>query len=129
MVKLAFIFLGSGVGGVLRYGVSSLTHAYWHGVFPLGTLIVNITGCFAIGFLVVAMGGSLIRDEHRAAIIIGLLGGYTTFSAFGRETLSLLQEGNWPAALLNIALSNVLGIAGVWLGWSIAMRMHGPQTM
>ncbi len=127
MFKLTLIFLGSGLGGVLRFGVSELVHAWWRGAFPMGTLVVNVTGCVAIGFLVVAMGGPLVRDEQRAALLIGLLGGYTTFSAFGRETLALMQDGRPGAALLNVALSNALGLAGVWLGWMLATRIHGPH--
>lgn len=125
---MSLIFLGSGLGGVLRYLVAGTVHGFWATTFPLGTLIVNITGCLAIGFLAVALGGTLVREEYRAAILIGLLGGYTTFSTFGRETLALLQDGQWPAALLNIALSNLLGLVGVWAGWSIAIRMYGAQA-
>lgn len=129
MVKLALIFLFSGVGGVLRFGVSEFVHMLWRGSFPLGTLLVNVSGCFAIGFLVVTMGGPLVRDDHRAAILIGLLGGYTTFSAFGRESLALMHEGRIGAALLNVLLSNLLGLAGVWIGWGVAMRMHAGQSL
>lgn len=121
------IFLGSGVGGMLRYGVSLGMHGLVKTTFPVGTLIVNITGCLAMGFLAVALSGPLVREEHRAMLLIGLLGGYTTFSAFGRETISLLHNGQIAAALLNIALSNILGIAGVWLGWSIGMRVYAGQ--
>jgi CrcB protein len=103
-----------------------------HGVrettFPIGTLIVNVSGCLAIGFLAVALGGTLVREEYRAAILIGVLGGYTTYSTFGRETFALLQDGQWLAALLNIALSNVLALVGVWAGWAIAVRIYGAQV-
>lgn len=129
VIKLAMIFLGSGVGGVLRYGVSLGVHGLVKTTFPLGTLVVNISGCLAMGFLAVALSGPLVREEHRALLLIGLLGGYTTFSAFGRETISLLHNGQIMAAMLNIALSNVLGLLGVWVGWSIGMRMYAGQVM
>lgn len=121
------IFLGSGIGGVLRFGVAAGAHAMLKTSFPIGTLIVNITGCLAMGVLAVAMSGPLVREEHRALLLIGLLGGYTTFSAFGRETLSLLHNGQVAAALGNIALSNLLGLLGVWVGWTIGMKLYaGP---
>ncbi len=127
MVKLALIFIGSGMGGMLRFLLSLAVHAVVRTSFPLGTLIVNITGCLAIGFLAVALGGPMAREEHRALLIIGLLGGYTTFSTFGRETMSLLHNGQIAGALANILLSNLLGLVGVWVGWSIGMRMYaGP---
>ncbi len=128
MIKLAFIFVGSGVGGVLRWLIVSAVQGKSPSSFPLATLLVNVSGCVAIGFLAVALGGPMVREEHRAALLVGLLGGYTTYSAFGRETLALLQNGQWPAALLNIALSNLLGLAGVWAGWAIAVRMYGAQS-
>lgn len=127
MLKLALIFIGSGIGGMLRYGLSHVVHAMVRTSFPLGTLIVNVTGCLAIGFLAVALGGPLARDEHRALLLIGLLGGYTTFSTFGRETMALLHNGQITGAMANILLSNLLGLMGVWVGWMIGMKMYaGP---
>lgn len=125
MFKLTLIFLGSGLGGVLRYVIAGFVQNLWEPTFPIGTMVVNVSGCLAIGFLGTALGGALVREEYRVAVLVGLLGGYTTFSAFGRETLALLQDGEWLLAGSNIVLSNLLGLAGVWAGWALAGRVYG----
>ena len=128
MFKLTLIFLGSGLGGVLRYLIAGVVQNLFAPTFPIGTLVVNVTGCLAIGFLATALGGALMREEYRVAILVGILGGYTTFSTFGRETMTLLQDGEWLLASLNVMLSNVLGLVGVWAGWALSIRMYGVQT-
>ena len=88
MYKLVLIFFGSGVGGMLRYALGGWVQRLADGRLPLGTLIVNLSGCLLIGFLTAAFSGRvLIREEYRVALLIGVLGGYTTFSTFGLETL------------------------------------------
>lgn len=88
MCKLVLIFVGSGLGGVLRYALGGWGQRPADGRFPLGTLIVNVSGCLLIRFLTAAFAGRvLIREEYRVALLIGVLGGYTTFSTFGLETL------------------------------------------
>jgi CrcB protein len=88
MCKLVLIFVGSGLGGVLRYALGGWGQRLADGRFPLGTLIVNVSGCLLIRFLTAAFAGRvLIREEYRVALLIGVLGGYTTFSTFGLETL------------------------------------------
>jgi len=110
MTKSLLIFIGSGAGGVLRYALSGLTQRLANGSFPIGTLIVNITGCLLIGFLTAALSGRvLVREEYRVAVLIGLLGGYTTFSTFGLETFALLNAGQPWRALLNVTASVTLG--------------------
>ena len=126
MLKVLFIFLGSGAGGVLRYAVSGWTQRLANGAFPIGTLIVNVTGCLLIGFLTAALSGRmLMREEYRVAVLIGLLGGYTTFSTFGLETFTFLNDGQAWRALLNIAASVVLGLAAVWIGYRLAENWLG----
>lgn len=111
------MFIGSGVGGVLRYGLSGLVHRVSGEGFPSGTLVVNVSGCLAIGFLAAAFDGPLpMREEHRIAILVGLLGGFTTFSAFGRETLALAEDRQWISAGANVLLSVSLGLTAVWAG-------------
>jgi fluoride exporter len=124
--KSLLIFLGAGSGGVLRYWVSSWVHNQWGSLFPLGTLAVNLSGCLIIGFLAAAFNGPfLIRDEYRAALIVGILGGYTTFSSFGRETMVLVEESELGLAALNIVLSVGLGLLGVWAGGVCALKLFG----
>jgi CrcB protein len=128
-MSLVWIFIGGGLGSVLRYLLSlSLTEAYVSD-FPLGTLGVNLLGCFLIGMLAGLPGalGSL-SDPVRTFGVTGFLGGFTTFSAFEYDLFRLLFQENQPGkALLNILLSVGLGLSMVWLGFSL-MR-YGVQAL
>lgn len=126
MTKLILIFVGSGLGGVLRYALGGWVQGLTGASFPSGTLVVNVTGCLAIGFLgAVFAGPVLIREEYRIAILVGLLGGFTTFSTFGRETMALAANREMLLAGLNLLLSNGLGLVAVLLGSRVAERMYG----
>lgn len=95
-------------------------------LFPLGTLAVNLTGCFAIGLLfelVEARG--LFTAEARAFVFIGVLGGFTTFSTFGNETINLWRDGENSYALINIAAHVLVGLAAVWGGRALAHTIWG----
>ncbi len=128
LLKPVLIFLGAGAGGLLRHWVGGLVQGLAGPSFPLGTLIVNVTGCFAAGFIASVLAGPAVREDLRAAVLIGVLGGYTTFSAFGRETIALASEGRWVAAGLNVLLSNALGLAGVWAGAAAAGKSAGVNA-
>jgi CrcB protein len=115
---LAWIAVGGGAGAVLRYLVSGWAQRMTPGAFPLGTLTVNVVGCLVIGWLAgIFAGPAILRDGHRLGLLVGLLGGFTTFSSFGWETMKLLSEGRTGAALLNVGLANVLGLCAVWVGY------------
>jgi len=124
--KLTMIFLGAGSGGVIRYWLGGLVQNWSGPTFPLGTMLVNISGCLLMGFLATAWYGPVqVRPEVRDAVLIGVLGGYTTFSAFGRETLGLVNDGEWVRAGLYVLGSVALSLIGVWLGSLIAGRVYG----
>ncbi|HEX6201633.1 MAG TPA: fluoride efflux transporter CrcB [Thermoanaerobaculia bacterium] len=124
--KLLLIALGGAAGSVLRYLVAGWVQRAAGGVFPFGTLAVNVAGCFAIGLLnPLFLGPFLIRPELRVAILVGLLGGFTTFSTYGWETLSLGHDGEWLAAAGNLLLHNVLGLAAAWGGYQLARGVFG----
>ncbi len=124
--KLLLIAFASGVGGVLRYGVMTIGQRLTEGAFPIGTLLVNVTGCLCIGLLNAAFAGPiLIADQHRAALTIGLLGGFTTFSAFGWETFSLANDGQGLSAMLNLLSTVTLGFMAVWFGYRLGQRLFG----
>lgn len=90
-------------------------------VFPLGTFVVNISGCLVIGFLAqLAETKSIVAPEYRAFFLIGILGGYTTFSSFGYETMQLIKSGEILYAISNSVLQVVLGLICVWLGMVLA---------
>jgi CrcB protein len=117
MIRVLAIAGGGAVGAVLRYWVSSGTHALLGRGFPYGTLVVNVLGSFAIGFLfVLFLERMTLSGEWRAGILVGMLGAFTTFSTFSIETLNLLEEGAHLKASLNVALSVALCLAGAWFG-------------
>lgn len=129
LLKPFLIFLGAGSGGLLRYWLGGLVQDGWGPTFPLGTMLVNVSGCLAMGFLATAWTGPVLaREEYRAAILIGLLGGYTAFSSFGRETLALAHDGEWVRAGLYVLGSVVLSLVGVWLGSVIAGKVFGSEA-
>jgi CrcB protein len=126
MTKLLFIAGGGALGSVLRYLVAGWGQRLTPGVFPLGTLLVNVTGCLLIGYLGTLFAGpAVVREEYRLALLIGLLGGFTTFSTFGYETWALLSDREWGLAGANVLLSNVLGLSAVWLGHRLALIQGG----
>lgn len=126
MLQIFLIALGGSVGSVLRYLLAGWGQRLTGGTFPLGTLIVNVLGCLVIGFLNALFNGPLmIRQEYRLALTIGVLGGFTTFSAFGWESFSLANDGQYFRAILNILLSITLGLVAVWLGYRLSQRWFG----
>ena len=102
-----------------RYGCSGLAARYIGATFPWGTLIVNVSGSVIIGFLAtltLADGRLLISPDARAFLMIGVCGGFTTFSSLSLETLNLARDGEWLWASANVVLSVVLCLVAVWLG-------------
>ena len=121
MQKLLYIGLAGLAGTLLRYGVSNWAARRYGETFPAGTLVVNLAGCFLAGFLFHLLHERFAAGEaFRAAVLIGLLGGSTTFSAYGLQTYLLLR-GNEPGlALLNVVLANAAGLLLVWVGYAAA---------
>ena len=114
-----WIGLGSALGGMGRYWCSGFVARNFGEVFPWGTIFVNVSGSFLIGFLATWLAGDgrlLVAPDARAFLMIGLCGGYTTFSSFSLETLNLIRDGEWSWAAGNILLSVVLCLFAVWLG-------------
>lgn len=127
MLQVVMVALGGAMGSVLRYLVAGWVQPAGGG-FPLGTLVVNILGCFALGVLNALFGGSgpwLIRPEYRIGLTIGVLGGFTTFSTFGWESFQLAKDQQHLRAGLNLLLSIALGLVAVWLGYRLAQRWVG----
>ncbi len=112
-----YIVLGAAAGAPLRYFLGSRIQERTGGAFPWGTLLVNVSGCLLIGFIlgIAEARGSLAR-EARLLLVTGFLGSYTTFSAFGWETYSLARADDIARAAANVAASFVLGLAAVWAG-------------
>jgi fluoride exporter len=113
------IFLGAGLGGIARFLMSTSVQRLANGwIFPLGTFSVNMLGCLLIGLLAqVSDARGIFSAEVRLLIFIGLLGGFTTFSSFGYETVQLMRDGEFLYALANAVLQVVVGLTCVWLGY------------
>jgi CrcB protein len=122
MLRILLVGLGGFVGSILRYWLSGLAqNAAAGSVFPIGTLVVNVIGCVAIGALSeLAEARGFMSPETRALLIVGLLGGFTTFSAFANETMNALRDGALAVALTNIVLSLAACLAAVWGGRTMA---------
>lgn len=122
MEKVILVGLGGFLGTILRYGAGGLIgrlRAGW--TFPLETLLINVLGCLALGWLAgLSESRGVFSGTTRAFLFIGLLGGFTTFSTFGYETFQLLRGGQWSAALLSTGLQILLGLGGVWAGHTLA---------
>jgi len=116
-----WIAIGSAIGGVSRFALSNYAAGHFGGTFPWGTLFINVTGSFLIGFYATvteAPGGRWpVSSEGRQFFMVGICGGYTTFSAFSLQTLRLAQYGEWYRAGGNIAGSVVFCLVAVWLGY------------
>ncbi len=122
---MIFIAIGGAIGSVLRYLVSLGMYTYLGRGFPYGTLVVNMLGSLLMGFLTLLLLERLdgMANVLRSLLLVGFLGGFTTFSTFSMETLSQLESGNIKQALLNVALNLGLCLLMVWLGALIARKL------
>src|SRR5271165_3697751 len=122
-----WVMLGSALGGGARYAVSGLAAAHIGGTFPWGTLIVNATGSFIIGFFATLTGPDgrvYVGTEGRQFVMTGICGGYTTFSSFSLQTLNLVRDGEMTLAGMNICLSFLLCLLSVWAGHAAASALN-----
>lgn len=118
MLRLVLVMTGGALGSAARYLLGRAVQARLATLFPAGTLVVNLLGCAVFGFVI---GAVLARPnamsvETRLFLLVGICGGFTTFSSFGYETFELLREGHLAFAFANVVLQLVLGVGAVWLG-------------
>jgi CrcB protein len=111
--------VGGALGAVARYALSGFTVQRFPGAFPFGTLTVNLSGCIIIGVVWSILEHITVHENLRLFLIMGLLGGFTTFSAFSMETVNLLKEGAVKLALLNVILHTGLGIVFTVVGYAV----------
>lgn len=124
MLQILAIAGGGALGALGRFWVSAGVYQLLGKSFPWGTLTVNVVGSFAMGFLLVLFLERLAAaPEWRAAVLVGFLGAFTTFSTFSIETLNLMEQGDLTKALLNVLASVVLCIAACWLGLILARSL------
>ena len=122
LLSVFYVALGGALGSVSRYLLGTWTQSLSKSIdFPYGTLTVNLIGCFVIGFLSqLAEARGVFTPESRAFVFVGILGGFTTFSSFGNDTINLLRDGETFNALANIGANVIFGLALVWLGRTVA---------
>lgn len=114
MIELLWVGLGGFVGAVLRYSLSLWAERAYGGPFPVGTLVVNVVGCFLIGVLMAGVERGWVGAEAKLLLGVGLLGALTTFSTFGFETYDLLRQGSPGLAVANLVANGVVGLLAVW---------------
>ncbi len=121
-----YVFIGGGLGAVCRYGVTTAVGMLLGGMFPWGTLIVNLVGSLLMGLVLgallpLAKSLQLLPESLRVLLTVGFLGGFTTFSSFSMETLTLLRGDSFFLAAVNVVGSIVLGLAAAYIGYQLAM--------
>ncbi|WP_116811833.1 fluoride efflux transporter CrcB [Steroidobacter cummioxidans] len=121
---MLLVALGGAIGSVARFKLSGwVLHATPNWRFPAGTFAVNVIGCLIAGLLAgMAVKQDVFTPEARVLLFTGLLGGFTTFSAFGLETLLLLKRGEAGVAVANVVVSIVVGLLVAWVGYGITTR-------
>lgn len=123
MQKWLLIALGGGLGSVMRYAVHGWVQRALGSAFPWGTFVVNMTACLAIGLLAgLFTGPQIMREEYRLGLIVGVLGGYSTFSTFGLETFHLANDREFALAAINVVVSCAVGLIAVWIGYRVSER-------
>lgn len=122
MDRYALVLLGGAIGSLARYLASTAIMTRFTGRFPLGTWVVNMTGCFFIGLLMTQFTARGAHPNWRLLLVVGVLGGFTTFSSFEYETFTSAQNGAPLVALWNIVASVVCGYLAVWLGVAVAAK-------
>lgn len=119
-----WVAVGGALGSVLRYGAGGVIQRWNGSDWPMGTLTVNILGSFVIGFLAqMILARGIMSPQARLFVMVGLLGGFTTFSTFSLETLRLVQQGGWLPAAANVLFSVTGGLIAAWAGFSISSSL------
>ena len=130
MWNVFWIFIGGGLGSVARWAVSGLVANAVGQTFPWGTLFINVSGSFVIGLFATVTGPEgrwMAPATLRQFFMLGICGGYTTFSSFSLQTLTLAEDGQWFKAGANSVLSLGLCLVGVWLGHILALSLNGMK--
>jgi CrcB protein len=127
MLMYFWVAIGGALGSVGRFWLNGIVSRHFGETFPLGTLVINVTGSFVIGFFATLAnpdGRLFVPAPFRTFFMVGICGGYTTFSSFSLQTLNLANDGQWFRAGANVVLSVALCLAGVWLGYLLANYLN-----
>ncbi|MEL6537817.1 MAG: fluoride efflux transporter CrcB [Bacteroidota bacterium] len=118
--NLIWVGLGGAAGSMGRYLIGAYAQKWWPGLFPWGTLIANVLGALLIGIFIGLFSRQLLTDSQKLLLMTGFCGGFTTFSTFAQENLSLYQKGEWGTLIIYLTVSMVAGIGAVALGLSLS---------
>lgn len=125
MKQFLIVFVGSGLGGVLRYLVNKLFFNIHPSIFPYSTLIVNVLACFIVGLVVgLSFQKDILNPNLKLFLIVGFCGGFSTFSSFSNETISLFQQQNYLYSFLNVILSLCLCLGATFLGLFLSNKLN-----
>lgn len=130
LLATLFVALGGAIGSVARFWLTEASARMWGGEFPWGTIIANVSGSFLIGAIAalpILGPRDLLGPLGRQFLMIGIMGGYTTFSSFSLQTLTMLQHGHLGKALANVAGSVALCLVAVWAGYALAASFNAPR--
>jgi len=123
-LKFVYIFLGSGLGGLIRFGLGRWINSWHNSNFPFGTFVVNILACLVLGFVVgLADNRQLISTESKLFWVIGFCGGFSTFSTFSNEALTLYQSDNHIVNITYIVTSVIVCLVATYLGFAVADKV------
>jgi CrcB protein len=126
VLRLLLVGLAGLAGTLCRYWLSGAVARRYGETFPAGTLVVNAVGCFLIGFLFYMFQERYVAGQAaRTVVLVGFLGGFTTFSSYGLQTFTLLQDGEFAYAAANVVASNLLGLLLVWVGYTLGKLLGG----
>lgn len=117
---MAFIGLGGAAGALMRYWIAEIIYKHYNTIFPLGTLLANLIGCFMIGVVWNIFGSYVVSSHTKMFVSVGFLGALTTFSTYALGTTNLILDGMIWQAMLNIILNNVLGVGLVFAGFFLS---------
>lgn len=119
-MRLLWVAVGGAIGSVLRYLLDGAVYRFVPPTFPYGTFVVNVTGCLIFGVLIgLAENRLVVGSVGRTFVLIGILGGFTTFSSFAFETVQLLRDGEWVPGAINVAGQVIGGLVALWAGVTV----------